>query len=101
MSANLHPSLVKLGKLVSDQVVEITRDSHSMNIFGEIQLLNVLVLWTGYNHILRKDQKRILDWFYDCFVGLLHGTNKMNYQENMFFYNVFRDCLSPVAYHVV
>lgn len=98
---SIHPSVLRIGKLLSDRVHKLSIDSQNMKLFGEIQLMNVLIPWTGYNHLIRKGQTWLVDKFYACFVGLLHGTNKLNYQENLLFYKVERDCISQAASDVL
>lgn len=72
-----------------------------MLLFGEIQIMDILIPWSGYKILIRKGQGRIVEKIYDCFVGFIHGTNKLNYQENILFYNVERDCIPLAASHIL
>ena len=97
----LHPSVIIIGKLISEHVAALGTESRNMKVFGEIQVLDTLVPWCGYNITLRKGQTSIVDKFYDVFLGVIHGTNKHFYQENMLFYSVVRKCISKAAYDVL
>ena len=101
LSRTLHPSVIVLGKLISDEVESISVDSKNMKVFAEIQLFNVLIPWTGYNITLRKGQTSIVEKFYDTFIGFLHGTKKQFYQENLLFWRVERDCISKAAHNIL
>ena len=101
LSNVLHPSMIRIGKLLSDATIRLSERSPNMKFFGEIQVLSVLVPWSAYNLLIRKGQTEIVDKFYDAFVGLLHGTIKLNYQENLLYYNFVRKVMSPVAKHII
>ena len=101
VSETVHPSVLLIGKKISDAILEISQHSTNMLFFGKIQLLSVLIPWSAYNLLIRRGQTHIVEKFYDAFLGLLHGTMKLNYQENVVFYNFMRRVMALAAKHVL
>lgn len=53
------------------------------------------------NCLTRTGQTEVIDKFWFYFLGLLHGTVKLSYQENMIWYGLVKLCMPPGAYHVI
>lgn len=64
-------------------------------------MLGILLPWSAYNILTRKGMKRLVDKFWLSFVGLLHGTNKSNYQENILMYGMVRAAMPEAARDVL
>ena len=101
VSRTLHPFTLRIGKMMSEAILKISERSINMKFFGQTQLLSVLIPWNAYNILIRKGQTHIVEKFYDIFVRFLHGTIKLNYQENVLFYNFLRRVMPPAAKHIV
>ena len=98
---HVHPSVLQIGKIVVQSTRTIAKDSPNLEFFAVCQLFNTLIPWTAFNILLRKGQTHIADKFYECFLGVLHGTNKLNYQENLLYYSVVKEFMPPVARFVL
>lgn len=83
---------------MSEEVATVSQTSLNMKFYGQEMLLNKLIPWTGYNLLTRKGQTTIMNKNCLYIVGLLHGTNKLNYRENLLFYSVVKDRMPENVY---
>lgn len=86
VSASSSPESLKIRQLICEKIRELARHSPNMRYLAKKGFLEVLIPFTGYKILARRGQTEVLDKFWFCNVGLLHGTNKINYQENLLWY---------------
>lgn len=98
VSDSVSPECIWLGKLICSQIEKHSGQFPNVRFLGKLGLLNTLIPWTGYNVLARRGQTDIMDKFWFAFGGLIHGTVKLPYQENMLWYALVKKAMSQVAY---
>lgn len=105
LTSEVHPNVQLIGRLLCDEVRRVAGKrpggSKNLQLLGEEGALNMMLPWMAYNVLTRTGQTKVVDDFCFSFCGVLHGTNKLKYQDNLLWYAFIKDRMPENTRHAL